>query len=76
MIDRHGGNKMMSRAFDGFLALPAPVSCWDVLGVAKGAPAAAIKAAFKRKAVEDTSVHGNELADLIRARDQALACAP
>ncbi|CCE07813.1 Heat shock protein DnaJ-like [Bradyrhizobium sp. STM 3843] len=78
-IERHGGATMMERAFSGFTALPAPKSCWEILGVAPGASAQLIKAQFTAKAKSaHPDVGGSDaaMAELIAARDQALkACA-
>lgn len=49
-IERHGGAEVMERAFTGFTALEGPSQgdWWDVLGVAKAAPAADVENAYKR----------------------------
>ena len=49
-LERHGGGTMMERAFSGFVALPAPASPWDVLGLNPGASEAEIEAAYRQKA--------------------------
>lgn len=48
-IDRHGGATILNRAFTGFTALPAPKTCWQILGLGAGASAEAIDAAWKHK---------------------------
>lgn len=75
-IERWGASEMMERAFTAFEALPAPRSCWDILGVPPGASAADISAAYRAKA---RSMHpdagGSEAAmsELNRARDEAMS---
>ena len=49
-LERHGGGTMMERAFTGFVALPAPKSPHEVLGVPPGASPEEIDAAFRQKA--------------------------
>lgn len=73
-LERHGGGVMMERAFDGFQALPAPRSCWEILGVPPGATAAAIDAAYKTKARAahpDSGGSTTAMAELNAARDSA-----
>lgn len=74
-LERHGGGTMMERAFQGFEALPAPRSCWDILGLQPGARDAEIQAAWRRKARECHPDHGGSdaaMAEVNRARDEAL----
>lgn len=50
-IERHGGGEILSRAFAGFAALPAPmdVRTWSqVLGVPDHAPTADVREAYRR----------------------------
>jgi hypothetical protein len=49
-LERHGGGTMIEKAFTGFVALPAPKSPWEVLGVRRGASAEEVDAAFRAKA--------------------------
>lgn len=54
-IERHGGARILERAFTGFTALPPPGSAapraWhDVLGVAAHAPTADVRQAYRRAA--------------------------
>ena len=49
-LERHGGGTMMERAFNGFVALPAPRSPHEVLGVRPGATQDEIDKAFREKA--------------------------
>ncbi|OJW23080.1 MAG: hypothetical protein BGO49_28530 [Planctomycetales bacterium 71-10] len=53
-IERWGSGDMVEQAFTGFVALPAPKSPWEVLGIAPGATEAEIDAAYRAKA---KSVH-------------------
>jgi hypothetical protein len=74
-IERHGGQTMMERAFSGFTALPAPKSCWEILGLAAGAATQAIEAQFRAKAkIVHPDLGGSDagMAELIAARDEAL----
>jgi hypothetical protein len=74
-LDRHGGSALMDRAFAGFAALPAPRSCWDVLGIEEGADDEEIEQAFRTKAKECHPDRGgsNELmAELTNARATAM----
>jgi hypothetical protein len=74
-LDRHGGATMMERAFEGFAALPAPKSAWEILGIAPGASAEAISAAFRdraKRAHPDAGGSHEVMAELARARDEAL----
>lgn len=50
-LERHGGGMMMERAFNGFVALPAPASPWDLLGQNPSTSEAEIEAAYRRKAM-------------------------
>jgi hypothetical protein len=74
-IERHGGQTMMERAFSGFTALPAPKSCWEILGLSPSASVQAIKAQFTVKAkTAHPDVGGSDaaMAELIAAREEAL----
>lgn len=75
-IERHGGATILDRAFQGFTALPAPDSWWQVLGL-KGpnVSEAEIKAAHRRLISEhhpDTGGDNDTAARINRARDQGL----
>lgn len=74
-IERHGGAQILDRAFTGFTALPAPKSCWEVLGLKPGATADQIAAAFRgkaRAAHPDAGGSTAAMAELNQARDAAL----
>lgn len=65
----------MERAFAAFERLPAPRSCWDVLGVRRDATADEIKAAFRTKAKDahlDAGGSAAQMAELNKARDDAM----
>ena len=51
-IERHGGAEILTRAFAGFVALPAPTkkTWWQILGVRENATSTEIKAAFRELA--------------------------
>jgi hypothetical protein len=75
-LERHGGGHMMDRAFSGFTALPAPKSCWEILGVGPGAEEAAVNDAFRQRSKE---VHPDRpggshtaMAELNKAREEAI----
>lgn len=73
-IERHGGARIMERAFTGFEALPAP-SPWKKLGLGEGASAAAIEAAFKSLAKDhhpDRGGNSDRFAEISAARDECL----
>jgi hypothetical protein len=74
-LERHGGSPMMDRAFTGFVALPAPQSCLEVLGVKQGASEDEIHRAWRLKAKEahrDNGGSNDAMARLNKARDEAL----
>lgn len=74
-IERWGTSEMMERAFAAFEALPAPKSCWDVLGIPPGASHDDVNRAYRDKAKRahpDAGGSQAEMAELNRARDQAL----
>jgi hypothetical protein len=74
-IERWGASEMMERAFQAFEALPAPKSCWDVLGLTPGASEDAINSAYRTKAKgahPDAGGSQAAMAELNRARDEAL----
>src|SRR5580658_2458580 len=46
-IERWGTGDMVQQAFTGFIALPAPPSSWDVLGLKPGASKNEVEAAYR-----------------------------
>ncbi len=78
-LERHGGSALMDRAFAGFVALPPPKSCWEVLGVTDGASPDEINRAYRARAKEahpDNGGSNSDMAELNRARDEALRSLP
>lgn len=76
-LERHGGGIMMEKAFAGFVALPAPPSCWEVLGLTPTANIADVQDAFRRMARSAHPDAGGStavMAALNSARDEALRC--
>jgi hypothetical protein len=74
-LERHGGGTMTERAFQGFVALPPPKSCWEVLGLTSGATAADVQAAWRRRIGDVHPDQGGSqaaAAELNAARDDAL----
>lgn len=75
-LDRHGGSTMMSRAFEGFTALPPPKTCWEILGIQPTRHADAVQAAFRARAFDEHPDKGGsniDMAALVKARDDALS---
>lgn len=81
-IERHGGATILDRAFTGFTALPKPSGAdwWEVLKLPRDATRAQIKQRFMELAQErhpdKPSGSDNAMAELNRARDQALQEVP
>lgn len=74
-IERWGASEMMERAFSAFEALPAPKSCWEILGVPKGAHPDLINDAYRtkaRRAHPDAGGSHAAMSELNKARDEAL----
>lgn len=79
-IERHGGGQMMSRAFEGFTALPPLVTparkpWWQVLGVDPKTSEAEIRAAYRRAvkiAHPDAGGTNEAMAELQAALSDAL----
>jgi len=73
---RHGTLALVRASFDGFRALPAPKSPWDILGLKPGASREAIQAAYRDKASAahpDRAGGSNAaMAEINAARDAAL----
>lgn len=80
-IERHGGARLLERAFTGFTALPsagpdAPPSCWEILDVAPGAAREAIISKFRelaKNAHPDLGGTKEAFERLCKARDEALS---
>lgn len=75
-IDRWGASEMMERAVQAFEALPPPQSCWEILGLRPGASSDDVTRAYRdkaRKAHPDAGGSNAAMAELNRARDEALA---
>ena len=73
-IERHGVASV-SEMFAGFVALPAPKSPWDILGVPPGSSADEVSRAFRAKAATSHPDKGGSheaMAELSAARDAAL----
>jgi len=72
-IERWGSGSMVEQAFSGFVALPAPKSPWEIIGVPRGASSDEIEAAFRAKAKKlhsDTGGSDAAMAELNAARDK------
>lgn len=73
---RHGTLALVRASFEGFRALPAPKSPWDVLGLKPGSSKDAIETQYRTKAkTAHPDVAGGSAAamtELNAARDQAL----
>lgn len=75
-IERHGGASILDRAFQGFTALAAPESWWQVLGL-KGPNTSRdeIETAHRRLAMANHPDRGGDtdkMSRINRARDQGL----
>ncbi len=75
-IERHGGAAILDRVFQGFTALPAPESWWQVLGLKDPNPTREqIEQAHRRLIMEHHPDRGGDTekaARINRARDQGL----
>lgn len=77
-LERHGGAVMMERAFEGFTALPAPKSCWQILDLFPGASAEAIQQRWRelaKMAHVDAGGSHERMTEINVARDEALRSA-
>lgn len=76
-IERHGGATILDRAFQGFMALPAPEQWFQVLGVSAHASREEIELAHRRLAAQHhPDRDGGDDAQMARinvARDDGLA---
>lgn len=75
-IERHGGATILDRAFQGFVALPAPTAWWQTLKL-KGPSVTRgdVESAYRKLAMEHHPDRGGDaasMADINRARDQGL----
>lgn len=74
-IDRYGASDMLERALSAFTALPAPKSCWEVLGLAPGSSRRAIEDSWRLLAAKHHPDRGGSdarMAEINAARDEAL----
>lgn len=74
-IERWGTGDMVQQAFTGFVALPAPPSSWDVLGLKPGASRNDIEGAYRDHAKRlhpDAGGSHDQMARLNAARDELL----
>jgi hypothetical protein len=78
-IERHGGAAILTRAFAGFTALPAPEQWFTVLGVSATATRREIDIAHRRLAMEFHPDRpdgcSEKMARINRARDEGIAAA-
>jgi hypothetical protein len=70
-LSRHGGGAMIERAFTGFVALPRPKSCWEILGVLQALVGTTLIAHTDR-GPPDFGGSNRAMAELNKARDEAL----
>lgn len=75
-IERHGGAAILERAFTGFVALPAPESWWQVLGLSgPNVSREEIEQMHRRLIMQhhpDRGGDADQAARINRARDQGL----
>jgi len=75
-IERHGGARILERAFTGFTALPPPIATrawWQILGIAPDATENALEAAYKTMRSKHHPDHGGDnqmFIEVRRAYDQ------
>ncbi len=72
-IERWGTGDMVEQAFTGFVALPAPKSPYEVLGIRPGASEEEIDSAYRRKAMSahpDRGGNASLMAELTEARNK------
>jgi hypothetical protein len=75
-IERHGGGQILERAFSGFTALPAPKSCWDILGMKPTTDIDEIDKRFRdlaKKHHPDLGGDSGRMAEISHARDEAVS---
>ena len=71
-VKRHGGPRMVAKAFDGFVALPGPGTIstwWHVLGVEESAPPDAVRSAYRRLIRENHPDAGGRQEDAQRINE-------
>lgn len=74
-IERWGASSLLERALTAFTALPAPRSCWDILGIKQGASQDEVEQAYRHKAKmahPDVGGSTQAMAELNKAREEAL----
>lgn len=74
-LERHGGGVMMEKAFEGFIALPAPKRPHEILGVAPDADEAAVRKAWRARIADahpDQTGSHDAAAEVNAARDDML----
>ena len=74
-LERHGGPALAGRAFQGFVALPAPKPPHEILGVSRDASEPEVRAAWRRQLAEHHPDRGgseSRAAELNAARDAML----
>jgi hypothetical protein len=70
-IERWGSGSMVEQAFTGFVALPAPKSAYEILGIRVDASEEEIESAFRQKAKQlhpDAGGSASAMAELNEAR--------
>lgn len=74
-IERYGATVMLERALSAFVALPAPKSPWEILGLAAGSSRRAIEDSWRLLAANhhpDRGGSDTRMAEINAARDEAL----
>jgi hypothetical protein len=74
-LERTGASELLERAFQGFARLPAAQSCWDILGLARGASRDEVVSRFRalsRNSHPDQGGDAAAFARLTQAYHEAL----